>query len=109
MATPKDNKQKATKEVEAKAKADAAAKEAEAKAKAEAQEAEVVDGTAIFGHVLETKTKGGLESHWRGGKKHTKEKQQWPAGTFTNEQFAKLKSDAHLVVKVDVEVDKKDS
>jgi membrane protein involved in colicin uptake len=95
-------------EADAKAKADAETQAAEAKAKADAEakaaeakdQDKAPDGSTAFDHAVETRTKNGVESHWRGGKNHTKEKQPWPAGTFTVDQFAKLQSDAHLTVKV---------
>jgi len=87
-------------QAEDKAKADKEAADAEAKAKIEKDRSKTTDGSELFDHEVETRTKGGVLSHWRGGKEHTKEKQTWPAGTFTADQFAKIKSDTHLTVKV---------
>lgn len=103
-AAAKAKADKEAAEAEAEAKADQEAAEAEAKAEAKAKiekdRSKPMDGSAAFDHEVETRTKGGVLSHWRGGKEHTKEKQTWPAGTFTADQFAKIKSDTHLTVKV---------
>ena len=56
------------------------------------------DVSEIVNGKIETRTKNGIESHWRGGKQHTKEKQVWEAGSFTVEQFKKLEKDAYLHV-----------
>lgn len=96
--TPKVNEDTKTAEAEAKVEKDAA--EVEANAQIEQDRNEPADDSGVAELAIETRTKNGTESHWRGGKEHTKEKKSWPAGTFTADQIAKIKNDPHLTVKV---------
>jgi len=102
----KEAKEKA--ETEAKAQAEKEAKEtaeADAKAQADKEAKEKAEHSAQTkmkvdtGVAYTTKTKDGIESHFRGGVKHTKELQEWEPDTFTEEQLQKVICDPHLSVK----------
>lgn len=40
----------------------------------------------------------GQDVYWRGGQAHTKEWQNWPAGTFSAEQIERLEADERVEV-----------